>query len=78
MYATQSQNESIAKIVERECCMKLTLPEIEQQLKEIAMARQGLDEATSMLMDERTFLLNQSKRNPVMVAVVKSLNGAGS
>lgn len=58
--------------------MKLTIPEIEQQLKEIAMARQGLDEATSMLMDERTFLLNQSKRNPVMTAVSKSLNGAGS
>lgn len=58
--------------------MKLTVAEIDQQLIEIAEAQQGLDEAARQLTEERTFLLNQSKRNPVMSAVAKSFNGAGS
>lgn len=59
--------------------MKLTLAEIDQELKEIAEARAGLDEATRMLRVERTFLLNPKvKRTSISLAVTKSLNGAGS
>ena len=56
--------------------MKLTLAEIEQQLKEIALARQGLDDATVMLENERTVLLDKN-RKPVSTAVAKQLNGSG-
>jgi len=53
--------------------MKLTLAEIDRELKEIKTARDGLDRAADGLRIERQRLL--AVRKPVSIAVARSMNG---